>query len=212
MLVALCRRRVSAAGAARLGWVLSVLVVGIGVALGASMGARADRIDLLAGATRWLLWLSLAPAAWAIAADRALKDKGDGVELLAALHGVARQRLDRARVLAAAMEGTLRTALPVAIMAGSVLVMSLQWRVAVLGGAVTVVAASTGASLCTLASACGHLARERGRLLFSAIVLLPWALSDALPVAPLSIPGALDAALGALCAVVASDGGGVISP
>jgi hypothetical protein len=77
-------------------------------------------------------------------------------------------------------------------------------------------ALGAGALLGTLASACGHIGRQRGRLLLFAVLLLPWGAADRLTTVPLSIPGLMEAGLSHMAAaahhgVLHDDSGGMVT-
>jgi hypothetical protein len=194
-IVSLCRQRVRRRLGSRLGWLSAVSVALFFAALGASLDVGTQANAVLGNAIRWLCWLGAGPVVMSVAASPRQRDREEGILAMAALHGASEARLTVARFVAASLEASLRIVLP-ALLCSVVLVASGQW----LGGpavvlGVVAVGLMSGVVLGTLGAACGLWARERGRLVVAAVVLLPWAVADQWSVPALSIPGALDAAI-----------------
>jgi hypothetical protein len=169
------------------------------IGLRASEGAEASLTGLTIGAAHLLPWLAGAPLALAAAADRADADRRDGVEALAAAHGIPGPNLEAARMLAAM--GAVAWAIGAPLVLLALLTAALAARGAVvmaraevaLGAAVFAMA--SGVALGGLASICGRAARQKGGWLLVAVVVCPWALAELAGHGAWSLPGALDAVL-----------------
>ena len=141
---------------------------------------------VVARAGTWVAWLGGTIVAWWCAGDRAGTDRRDGIEGLAATHGITPATLALGRLLAATLRLTalvVLSCLPVALasMAAAPTVHDGLLRLAsllplgVFGLGVGLVAGA-------LASGCGWLSPRRGRTLvwMVAVVFLPWALDGVL--------------------------------
>lgn len=201
--VSLARRRLRRGGLGRAASVFGALI-GVGFAALALVlrvedggGAHVER--LLVEASGLAAWLVGVPVALAAADDRASRDLRDGIDALAAARGVSARSLEGARVLGAMLEAAYAMALPLGGLALFLVALagSPARALARLGLTLAAVAfaALAGATLGGLGAACGAVGRARGRLLFLAVLLGPWALAEAYGRPALSIPGALDAAL-----------------
>jgi len=199
--VALCRERLAARGAARAGTTLALLVA-VGFAAAAVMLRLADGTEarlegLTSGAAPWIAWLAAAPLALAAAEDRAALDRRDGVEALAAARGVSPAGLESARALAAMTAIARSVGAPLVTLA--LLTAALAGRGAVAlhraadAAGALVFAVAVGVTVGGTAAACSRVGRARGRWLLAAVMVAPWALSDLAGRGGWSIPGALDA-------------------
>jgi hypothetical protein len=201
--VALARRRMrrGALGrtAAAFGALIAVGFAAFALVLRVSEGADASIEELLSAAGGLAAWLVGVPVALAAADDRAAEDLRDGIDALAAARGVSARSLEGARVLGAMVEATRALAVPLGALALFLVALAgsparalsrLEFTLAILA-----FAALAGGTLGGLGAVCGALGRARGRLLFLAVLLGPWALAEAYGRPALSIPGALDAAL-----------------
>lgn len=200
--VALGRARLRGTRGFRLGLAAAVLigVVDAFTLLLLSMDDPSVTLDgTLVGAAGWLAWTAAGPIALAAAHDRAAADRGEGIEALAAARGVPPGGLEAARALAAMQMIALVIGAPALVLAGIGALLAggagAALRFASLGAALVLFAAVAGVTLGGLAAMSGRVAGPRGRGLFAAIVLVPWALADLAGSARWSIPGALDAFL-----------------
>lgn len=185
----LSMRRLSATFGARVGW-LGALVVGLVFA-----GSAAAGEDFIMQGVRALCWVAAGPAALAASRAPSLRDRVDGVDLMAGTHGIGAGTLRRSRLAAAALGCALRVVVPTLAMAVTAVVVSASFASLPRAGGAVVAAAIAGAIVGLVAAACGEVGGERGRSLFAAVVLLPWVLGDVWKVPSLSLVGALDAGL-----------------
>src|SRR5262245_45732488 len=119
--VALCRQRLAATRAGRLGRVFAlVLVAGfaaVAVALRVADGAEASLSGLTLTAARWIAPVTGGALAFAAAEDRAAVDRREGIEALAAARGISPASLEAARVLAAMSAVTRAIGVPLGLLA-----------------------------------------------------------------------------------------------
>ncbi|RLB62441.1 MAG: hypothetical protein DRI90_09070 [Deltaproteobacteria bacterium] len=190
--LALCRYRLSTRFGARLSWLVGIgaalLVFGVTVVGGEAMANR----ELLIGSMRWIAWLAATPVALAAAAAPAERDRREGVDVLAAIHGVSAVRLELARGLAAMVAIGLRIGLPSLLLCLLMATVGPAWRHLLLVPGVALFAAWGGVLIGGIAAASGHFGGARGRSLLAAVVLLPWLLSELWVTPGLSIPGGMD--------------------
>jgi hypothetical protein len=196
-----CARLRQAAGG-RLGLAMAALI-----ALGYAVVAITLRLEdgttslegLLGSAARWLAWAAAGPIALAAAHDRPAADRRDGIEALAAARGISRASLHSVRSLSAMLEIARAIAVPsVALAALAALLSGSAWlglQHLAFGAALALFGAVSGVTLGGLAAVSGQVAGPRGRTVFVALVLVPWALADLAGDAAWSIPGALEAFL-----------------
>ncbi|WP_437281471.1 hypothetical protein WME90_13195 [Sorangium sp. So ce375] len=194
--------RLRAARGGRLGIAMAALIsLGYGVmALVLQLDDGTISLEgLLGSAARGLAWAAAGPIALAAAHDRPASDRRDGIEALAAARGISRASLHGARSLAAMMEIARVVALPLAalsalaaLLSGSLLLASQHLAY---GAALALFGVVSGVTLGGLAAASGRVAGARGRALFLALTLVPWALADLAGDSRWSIPGALGAFL-----------------
>lgn len=200
--VALGCARLRGAPGGRLGLAAAALIsLGYGaMALVLRLDDGATSLEgLLGSAARGLAWAAAGPVALAAAHDRPAADRRDGIEALAAARGISRASLHGARSLAAMREVARVVALPLAalsvlaaLFSGSAL---LALRHLAFGAALALFGVVSGVTLGGLAAASGRVAGARGRALFLALILVPWALADLAGDSRWSIPGALGAFL-----------------
>lgn len=200
--VALGRARLRDASGGQFGLAMAAVIT-----LGYAVVALVLRIEdgamslegLLGSAARWLAWASAGPIALAAAHDRPAADQRDGIEALAAARGLSRVTLHSARSLSAMLEIARAIAVPSAALALLVALLSgsarLGFQHLAFGAATALFGAVAGVTLGGLAAASGQIAGPRGRTLFLALLLVPWALADVAGNAAWSIPGALEAFL-----------------
>ncbi|AUX21803.1 hypothetical protein SOCEGT47_022920 [Sorangium cellulosum] len=200
--VALGCARLRSARGARLGAAMAAVIsLGYGaMALVLRQDDGATSLDgLLGSAARGLAWAAAGPVALAAAHDRPAADRAEGVEALAAARGISRTALHGARSLAAMLEVARVVALPLAALSALAALLSgsapLALRHLALGAALALFGAVSGVTLGGLAAASGRVAGARGRAVFAALILVPWALADLAGDSRWSIPGALDAFL-----------------
>jgi hypothetical protein len=169
------------------------------IGLRATEGGEASLTGLTIGAAHWLPWLAGAPLALAAAADRADADRRDGVEALAAAHGVQGAGLEAARMLAAMASIAWAIGAPLVLLALFTAALAARGAVVMHRAEVAVGAAAfamaSGVALGGLAAICGRAARRQGGWLLVAIVVCPWALAELAGHGAWSLPGALDAVL-----------------
>jgi hypothetical protein len=127
---------------------------------------------------------------------QARTDRTDGIDTLAALHGISPRMLGFARGLAATIEISWRMALFTTLLCASLATIVPSLALLVQGVGLLLFAAIAGVTLGALGSACAHWGRARGRLLLSLVVLVPWVAADIWSQPGWSIPGVLDAGLG----------------
>jgi hypothetical protein len=201
--VALCRARLFATRAGRLGRTFAALcAVGfavVAIALHVADGAEALASGLTFTAAQWLAWVAGGALAYAAAEDHAAVDRSEGVEALVAGRGLSTTALASARMLAAMSAVAWVIGSPLALLvlltaalAGSV--PAVIHRVGAGLGAI-VFAVVAGVTLGGVGSACGGVGRARGRWLLLAVVAGPWVLADLAGHGAWSIPGALGAVL-----------------
>jgi hypothetical protein len=185
----LSMRRVGGTLGGRLGW-LGAIVVAVAFSAAAASGD-----DVVGDAVRVLCWIAAGPAALAASRAPALRDRSDGIELLASLKGIGPARWRRTRVAAAASSCALRVVIPAIAVAATAVVVSPTLPVFSRAGGALFGAAAAGAVIGLVAAVCGEAGGERGRTLFAAVVLLPWMLGDLWSVPSLSLVGVIDAGL-----------------
>ncbi|AUX41492.1 hypothetical protein SOCE26_029060 [Sorangium cellulosum] len=200
--VALACARLRGAGGGKLGFAMAVAI-----SLGYGAMAIVLRLDdgttalggLLGSAARWLSWVAAGPIALAAAHDRPAADRAEGIEALAAARGLSRTSLHGARSLAAMLEVARVIAAPLALLSALAALFSgsalLALQHLAFGAALVLFGAVSGVTLGGLAAASGRVAGARGRSLFLALTLVPWALADLAGDPRWSIPGALGAFL-----------------
>ncbi|WP_437602346.1 hypothetical protein WMF28_12040 [Sorangium sp. So ce590] len=200
--VALGCARLRGARGGQLGLAMAALI-----SLGYGVAALVLRLDdgttalegLLGSAARGLAWAAAGPIALAAAHDRPASDRRDGIEALAAARGISRAPLHGARSLAAMLEIARVVALPLAMLSTLAALLSGSALLALhhlaFGAALALFGVVSGVTLGGLASASGRIAGARGRALFLALILVPWALADLAGDSRWSIPGALGAFL-----------------
>jgi hypothetical protein len=202
-LVGLCRARLAATRAARVGralaWIVAGGAAGVGLVLRASDGPEASLAGLPLAAAPWITWIGGGALALAAAGDTAGDDRRDGVEALVAARGFSPASLAAARVLAAM--GAVAAAVGVPLVALSILLAALAGRPAAivhrlgLGLGAAAFALVVGVTLGGAGAIAGRLGRGRGRWLLFAAVAGPWMLADLAGYGAWSIPGALGALL-----------------
>jgi hypothetical protein len=200
--VALGGAELRAARGGRLG-----LVVAVVISAGCGIVVIALRLDdrtaplhgLLGSAASGLAWAAAGPIALAAAHDRPRADRQGGIEVLAASRGISPASLHDARSLAAMLEVARVIALPsAALCALSALLSSSAWaglEHLALGAGLALFGGVSGVAIGGLAALSGRVAGGRGRALFSALILVPWALAALAGDATWSLPGALGAFL-----------------
>lgn len=187
--LSLSMRRLAATFGARLGW-LGALVVGLVFA-----GSAASGDDFTMQGVRALCWVAAGPAALAASRAPSLRDRADGVDLMAGTRGIGDRALRRSRLAAAALGCALRVVVPTVAIAVTALIVSASLVSLARAGGALVGGALAGAVVGLVGAGCGELGKERGRALFAAVVLLPWVLGDVWSVPALSLVGAIDAGL-----------------
>lgn len=194
-------RRVTSARVGR--WLALLVLVGFAacaVGLRAIDGPSASLAGLVTATARVSAWIGAGLVALAATNQRAIADRRDGLEILAAMRGATALRgLPVARFLATGFEAT-RVVLAPSLGVG-VLVISLSGdaHVAALRALVllpvVLFSAVSGFALALLAVACDAMRPTRGRSFFLGAIILPWALFDLLGHPFLSVPGALNGIL-----------------
>jgi hypothetical protein len=198
--LALARARLGHTATARVGFA-AALVTALGFGIVAfvlrASGSTSFGI-LLTACARSVAWVGGASLALAVAHDRATFDRRDGIDILAAAHGISDTLLESARVVAAMVQIALVVGIPLVLVGLALTPLgSREAALRHLGatGALASFAVVAAVTLGGAAAACGRVGRRRGRLLFAVIVLVPWALADIAGHPSWSIPGALDAVL-----------------
>src|SRR5262249_28338070 len=151
---------------ARLG-ILAAFVTALGFALVALVlraSGSTSLLTLVSSGARAVAWVGGAPIALAVAHDRATADRRDGIDVLAAVHGVAPPLLATARAAAAVTEVLMAIMLP-AVALALVLVPAAGSRAAMIAhaaasGAVAVFAVGAAVTVGGVASICGRVGRQ----------------------------------------------------
>ncbi len=199
----LLRVRLRAVGSAKIGRMFAwLLLVGFGAAavwLRATDGPRASIEGLVTAAARTSAWTSAGLVAFAATSQRALADRRDGIEVLAATRGTSLHALGFARFVATGFEAARLILLPalglgvLAIsLAGNVHVAALRAAALV---PLTAFGLVSGIVLGALAVASDAARPAGGRSLFLGLVILPWLVCSFLGHPLLSVPGALNGLL-----------------
>jgi hypothetical protein len=202
-LTRLLRERLTRTSTARVG---RLFALGLGVvaafaafALRAVDGPAASVEGLVLAAARAAAWLGAGGVALVAADQRAVRDRRDGIEILAMARGATPRGLVAAR-LVATMSAAFRAVVWPSLVAGAAAVVVSGSAHAALERAGLVVltvvfAGVTGVTLGALSTISDRLRPTGGRGLFLGLVLLPWAAFDLVGRGVLSVPGALGALL-----------------
>lgn len=200
---ALARSRLAQATLSRVGFVsgmsLALSLVVFAIVVRASDGASAPLDGLVDVGAASITCVAAIPATLAAAADRRTADREGGIEALSAMRGVHVAQLELARAYAAMVHIARSTALPLVTLClaiaalSSTLAMAVQ-RIATTLGLISF-AVMVGVVLGSVATLSARIGGRRGKLVVSAIVLLPWLIGGLFGRSIYSIPGALDAAL-----------------
>ena len=201
--VALSRSRLAQSTLARVGFVsgmsLALSLVVFAIIVRASDGSAAPLDGLVEAGAAAIAFVAAAPTTLAAATDRRAADREGGIEALAAMRGVHVAHLDLVRTYAAMMLVARTTALPLVTLAIAVAALASSTGMAFrrLGIALGLLAFSVvvGVALGSVAALSARVGGRRGKLVVSAIVLLPWIVGELFGRGIFSIPGALSAAL-----------------
>lgn len=188
--VALSRYGFGRLGPARWTWWLALAFAAFS-ALSASDATPGELRAQLRGSFLWANWLIAVPIAAALADRPRARSRQQGLDALGELAGLPPRRLYLARIAVPVAETAARMLLPLlaVCLTGLVRTPSLEGFRQLL---TSIVAACLAAALLVgTAQLCGHIAAERGRRLWWAVLLLPWILSQRLP-ADVSLVGAVE--------------------
>jgi len=200
---ALARSRLAQSTLARVGFVsgmsLALSLAVFAIVVRASEGPTAPLDGLIDAGAGFITCVAAAPTTLAAATDRRTADREGGIEALSATRGVHVAQLELARTYAAMMHIARTTALPLATLAISIAALASSLgmaarRMGVMLGLV-VFSVMVGVVLGFVAALSARVGGRRGKLVVSAIVLLPWLVGEVFGRGMYSIPGALDAAL-----------------
>lgn len=211
----LARSRLAQLTLSRVGFVsgmsLALSFVVFAIVVRASEGPSAPLDALIDAGAGAITVVATAPTTLAAATDRRTADREGGIEALSAMRGVHVAQLELARTYAAMVHIARTTALPLMTLALSIaaLASSLSLALRRIGVMLGLVAFSAivGVVLGAVAAFSARVGGRRGKLVVSAIVLLPWIVGELFGRGSYSIPGALDAAL-SLILDVGSQGAG----
>ena len=175
-------------GPARWTWWLAAamaLVAGISAADATSFASQ------LRSTFFWATWLIAVPIAAAVADHPEARAREEGVVALGELAGLSPRQRGVGSFAVAIFETSARMLLPLLTVALTALVRAPS--ASAMKGLLGVVLASLGAAALLLGTAwvCGHVAEDRGRRLWWAVLLLPWVLSRRLPL-DISLVGGLE--------------------
>ncbi|MFO7181592.1 MAG: hypothetical protein DIU78_023015 [Pseudomonadota bacterium] len=188
----------------RLGELLGMRIARLyGVGIAASYGVALALVpadvrletapDLLRRALAATSWIVAGFSGLSLARDLAVRDRSDGIEMLAALRGYDARQLELARSVAGALRIAMWSAAPIVALALLVAASSGTLRGVLLGASFTgfalVYAALLGVTVAALSRAGAGLSPRRGRLVFAAFILLPHAARLVSPSTP-SVPAA----------------------
>ncbi len=188
--VALSRYGFGRLGPARWTWWLAVAFA-VFAALSARDATPNEIHAQLRGSFVWVTWLIAVPIAAAMADRPRARRRQQGLDALGELGGLPPRHLHLAGFAVPVAETAARMLLPLLAVAitGLVRTPALDGFGRVLS---TIAAALLAAALMVgTALLCGHLAADRGRRLWWAVLLLPWVLSQRLP-ADVSLVGAVE--------------------
>ncbi|MBK9258807.1 MAG: hypothetical protein IPM54_03110 [Polyangiaceae bacterium] len=165
----------------------------------ASDGPTAPLDGLIDAGAASIACVAAAPTTLAAATDRRTADREGGIEALSAMRGLHVAHLDLVRTYAAMMHIARTTALPLVTLAIAIAALASSAGMALrrVGIALGLLAFSliVGVVLGAAASLSARVGGRRGKLVVSAIVLLPWIVGELFGRSIYSIPGALSAAL-----------------
>jgi hypothetical protein len=190
---------------------LALSLVVFAIVVRASDGPTAPLDGLIDAGAASIAWVAAAPTTLAAATDRRTEDREGGIEALSAMRGVHVAHLQLVRTYAAMMHIARTTALPLVTLAVSVAALASSGplalrRIGLMLGLVGF-SAMVGVVLGSVAALSARMGGRRGKLVVSAIVLLPWIVGGMFGRSIYSIPGALDAAL-SLILDIGSQGAG----
>jgi len=188
--VALSRYGFGRIGPARWTWWLAIAFAVI-AALSAADATPPEVHAQLRGSFAWVTWLIAVPIAAALADRPRARERHQGLDALGELAGLRPRQVHLTRVVIAVAETAARMLVPLLAIAVTGLVRapgSAGLRHLLATVLVTLLAAGL---LVGTALLCGHLAADRGRRLWWAVLLLPWILSQRLP-ADVSLVGAVE--------------------
>lgn len=200
---ALSRSRLERTTLSRVGFTagmsLALTFVVVALLARASDGATAPLDGLIDTGAAAMVGVAAAPTTLAAASDRRSMDREGGIEALAATRGVHLNQLELARTYAAMMHIARTTALPLVTLGLTVAALASSGAIALQRLVLTIglvgFAAMVGVVLGAAATLSARVGGRRGKLVVSAIVLLPWMIGGLFGRGLYSIPGALDAAL-----------------
>jgi hypothetical protein len=200
---ALARSRLAQLTLSRVGFVsgmsLALSLVVFAIVVRASEGPSAPLDALIDAGAAAITFVAAAPTTLAAATDRRTADREGGIEALSAMRGVHVAQLELARTYAAMMQIARTTGLPLVTLAIAIAALASSFSLALqrLGVVLALVVFSVivGVVLGSVAAFSARVGRRRGKLVVSAIVLLPWIVGGLFGRSSYSIPGALDAAL-----------------
>lgn len=173
-------------------------------------GLGAEVAHVTARAAVAIGWIAATIVGLWNASDRASADESDGIAALAACHGAGPRELVAARAMVALVGVAALVfvcSFPPAIAS---IATAPAWRMALARALslLPLLAFACGTGLVgALASVCGAIAPRHGRSLFTALVLLPWALQTELFPSRAGV-GSLPGVLGFLADLVSSVGAG----
>jgi hypothetical protein len=194
-LVSLCRQRLASRFGPRVGWFAVAFVALTFGAAAASVQPGQGVGPVVADAIRWCCWLGAAPVALVAAAAPAGREGRDGITALLRLHGVGRSRVSSARFVAAMLEAAIRVVVPALVVTVWALVVARPSQPVALVAGVIATSGVVGLVVGGLGAACGHWAREKGRTMLFAVVLLPWMIAESWALSRLSVVGLVDRAI-----------------
>lgn len=212
----LMRSRLAQTALSRVGFVsgmsLALSFAVFAIVVRASEGPSAPLDGLLEVGAGSIACVAAVPTTLAIATDRRTADREGGIEALVAMRGVHIAQLELARVYAAMVHLARTTAFPLLTLATVIAALAsngaiVLHRLGVVLG-LGVFAVMVGVVLGSVATFSARVGKTRGKLLVTAIVLLPWIVGEVFGRGIYSIPGALDAAL-SLILEIANQGAGV---
>lgn len=200
---ALMRSRLARTTLSRVGFVsgmsLALALVVFALIVRASEGPAAPLDGLLDAGAASIAFVAAAPTTLAAATDRRTSDREGGIEALAAMRGLHVARLELARTYAAMMHIARATAFPLMTLALAITALASSGAMALRRIGITLglvfFSAIVGVVLGSVAALSTRIGGRRGKLVVSAIVLLPWMIGELFDRGLYSIPGALNAAL-----------------
>jgi hypothetical protein len=201
--VALSRSRLARSTLSRIGFVsgmsLALALVVFAIIVRASDGPAAPLDGLVHAGAASIACVAAAPPTLAAAVDRRTADREDGIEALSAMRGIHAAHLDLVRTYAAMMHIARTTALPLVTLAVAIAALASSAGMAFqrLAVALGLLAFATivGVVLGSVSALSARIGGRRGKLVVSAIVLLPWIVGELFGRGIYSIPGALSATL-----------------